>query len=392
MRENFNIENGIQEQKNLEQGKTKVDLLLEKKKKLEEEVFNYDIENLDKLKNLSETELQSHYKIMIKRIFKETPALKEIEDTVGRENLFNGFKKPKFPIEVNFDQSRRIQYELEKRGIKYEDGQKDLESVGLQIEEGGGLLLADKAPNIKEIWEWLVNAEIEPKIDTLDHEIIHYYNEKSKKGFNLAHLKRMLNSFGYHVKSDFFWRTVEMADFINKKIVRTFSESRFVDLSKKIFEKKIKLTKKDKEIAQQYSRIERQATLFNEVMAYKANQVYNSQDQGSSSIINKLAKDTYGFKKSGDIDKIIIASQAVDRMRVLGLSDKKMAGILAQTEYNEDEMNLPLVDKKINELLKKQDIDLEEVDYRVDLMRVKSRVNMLSAAKIAQEELTKLTV
>ena len=94
-------------------------------------------------------------------------------------------------------------------------------------------------------------------------------------------------------------------------------------------------------------------------------------------------KTNYGFVGKGDLDKIIVVSQAVNRLRALGLADKEIAQAMARAAYDEKMTSFPSIDADISELAKEQGMDIYDVDYKVDLMRIENDVEQLKASKIA---------
>ena len=336
------------------------------------------IENAKILNEATEERLKFRYVEMIRDMFSQTKALDEIHDTVGKNNLiFWGLAK-KFPTTINFNAT---EYFEKKYG-------KEIGVLGTFSVASKEINLPDKKISIKDIWKCLLfHARLPEQISTLDHELTHYwYNEGRINSQNSeqntitlkqAVIKNLINN-------SLFWETVRIsgiiAKVIDEKITRqSITSLRFYNY---LISEVIKNKPFFKSLLQSHLVGSREQDLANEVIATKAGDTAEGQTQTTIDLIEHL-KTNYGFVGKGDLDKIIVVSQAVNRLRALGLADKEIAQAMARAAYDEKMTSFPSIDADISELAKEQGMDIYDVDYKVDLMRIENDVEQLKASKIA---------
>lgn len=128
--------------------------------------------------------------------------------------------------------------------------------------------------------------------------------------------------------------------------------------------------------------------LLSEVLAQKAGRVYEKQENTTVSLIDIL-KGAYGLEKPEDIDKVILTSQLIDRLRVLGKGDNEIAKLLSEHAFDKDTLTFGKLDQEVERMAQEQGMDLDDVDTQIDIMRLRKHNENLKAAIIAQDELRK---
>ncbi|MFH1188193.1 MAG: hypothetical protein V1688_05060 [bacterium] len=363
-REQINLESTM----NTEPEKNEADVLVAERENLQKEVNRYfvpldkAIERSNLISKMPREEVKPHYDKMLNRIFNETPALEEIEDTIGKDNLIRGIAQGEFPTEIEFN-----------KGEELNSGQEDdkkLEYDGIYNPKTNKIKIGEEAPTEAEIWRELVLGWLPDVVKALDHEIIHY---RYKNNISLlTKIKKKLNDFNYHITEKLYWGVFSMDAKDNfLKRISLFKEKMLEYYGNLLDEYLVELKSRK---------------IKTETLAQKGDRVFKKEDYKTTSVIKDLVE-SYGYNKPEHIDQIIITSQAIDRLRALGMPDSDMAQELANAKYDSKSVSFPKIDKKIEQIAKKKGLEIEDVDTEVDLMRVKGEINMLKAAKIAQEEL-----
>lgn len=406
---------------NLEDGKTRqikedeaeVEQLIERRDALKKGVEQYageggsltqDWEHISS--GACEEEILTRFQKMLQRIYKETPALGEVEDTIGRMELMSDFAEAKYPTKVQFD-SEKVKNRLKIRGI----------TEGAYNVKTDEIMLRDQAPSQKDVWVALAYGDLPSVLKVLDHELNHfwYYQELKRQGWQADGLKKedenkelvaitrqLSEKIKNKIKSSI--DTVkslmkELRVYASLKIASQgviASEDKFKrlnELYKELYslraQRKSKRTRIDYNGDKSSTEVEEERkTMVAEVLAHKSESVHTPRRNSTIEIIEKLVNG-YGFKGKNAIDCMIITAQAVDRFRVLGLSDKEIAEFFGRAEYDEKTASFPLIEQQIERIATERGFPTEDLDYRVDLMRIEKELHLYQAANIAQEELKK---
>jgi len=320
-------------------------------------------------------ELTPKFRDMTERIFNETAAFKEIEDTVGKDNILRGFSYPEFPTKVEFNKASELD-------------PKNLGSYNLQTEK---IKIKNQVPDQAELWSYLTYGFMPEVVRTIDHELTHfwYHQEKKKPKSFLEKLTKRIEIFKDIIKEKTFWGVAELTKHAFKlaeKLPSSMSGevaiwlgSQNIDINRnsiKFYEKKMRKLRDDG----------MDDGMIDEVLAQKADEVHNKEKYKTTSIIKTLVE-CYGYNKPTDIDKIILASKAIDSFRALGFSDREIVKEFSGVSYDSESVSFPLIEKKLQDLLEEKGISENDLDYQVDLMRIEKEIHMLEAADIAQEEL-----
>lgn len=354
---------------------TDIDKLIEFEKLLQQAVDNFDIDQLEKLADLPEEKVKAAYRQMIKEIYAQTDIGKEIQDSLGKEVLLRDISKHKFSVPVKF-------------GSGYYPEEEGMVEVGRYVEgdglfEKGHIKLKDTAPTPQEIWQSLAQAEMPKVLDTLDHEINHHFYYWAKEKSKLTNVKKMFSNFKEFIKDNIFFDLVAIADLSLKNIPK---------LGEKIHHQKIKLKEEMWKRQDEFRLKNRLNDILMEVVAYKANMAYRNEEKGLTDLLKILQAESYSVYNPKEIDLVISAAQVVDRLKVLGKTDKEIAKIFAAhgEDFNFEQANFPAIDKKIKQLAESKHLSLDDVDYQVDLTKIKQKIDILKAARIAQEHATRL--
>lgn len=342
-----------------------IDLLIQEKKILErdlnsyvegEEVGSQWYKDWVEVLKIPIKERRIRYDKMIKRVFAETSSLDDLKDTVLEENLLGDIANGQFPTKVIFDQSKNLNKDLPSN---------DFGIAGKYNIDTEEIFIGKPATLRDSVWVGLSAAEIPDEIKTLDHELVHFFHDQEVKS-------KLKESVLFKAKRKLFFSVLQFTEpILNFKISRRFTE--------KVLDPYLK------RLVRHFSNWEDK--VYDEVVAQKAGTYSEKNKYTTKELISRLLIEPYGFDSEDDIDFIILASQAVDRMRALNLSDKEITEAFVGAKYDEENISIPQVDSKILELAAQRGITIDDVDYLVDKMRVTISVNMLRATKIAQEEL-----
>lgn len=361
------------------QDKTEADLLVEWRDALKEQVLNYvesdqfsqDWEIMDKC---TPEEIAKRFGKMVNKVFTETPALRELEDTVGKTNLILGLKNPKFPTAVQFGSENELAQEALKQG----DGSA---ALGDYNSRTGKIRIMNEIPECKEIWLDLSYGTMPKTLKTLDHELTHYWHDQEYKNKRLDIKKRSEYSkimmqeeiYGYII-----WAAKNIAD-LSMRLQR-------YSIPNKIYSWIIKKRSEFLEQMRDINARTKEDRLYNEIAAQKAGRAHSRESYKTTSLLNALIS-LYGYDDKSDIDRIILASQAIDRLRALGLPDREITQLFVGARYDPELISIPSVENKIEELAERRGLTLDDLDTMVDLMRVEKEGHMYEAAIIAQAEM-----
>lgn len=347
--------------------KTEADLLVERRDSLKESVEEYITDGRFSqdwgiVLECPKEEIASRFREMVGRIFEETPVLKEIEDTIGKENILNGFtQSKKFPTAVQFESGS----ELAKKDA--DRGSKKTATLGDYNTHTEVIRIRDKIPECEDIWRDLSWGNMPKVLRTLDHELIHHQHNKERKRKELD------------VREKIFLLRAMMQKTIYDNILWIAQYIAPIEIMNQVQKKQIELYQNIRDVRDQI----KERNLYDEAAAQKAGNVYNKESYKTTSLLNILVS-AYGYNDKGDIDRIILASQAIDRLRALGLSDSEITQSFVEARYDPESVSIPSVDKKIEELAEQHGLILEDIDTMVDLMRVQGEGDMYEAATIAQ--------
>lgn len=390
--EDFPQENIPQEpektQPPIEEEKNEMDELIERRDTLREEVFKgrlsgtaeQHIKLREALWDASDEELMPHFRGMVERIFHETPALKEVEDTIEKDNLLSGFREPEFPVAVHFEKEGEFNQEAKAQG-KESTTEGDYNPVYERIRLRKGM------PDHKDIWGMLTYGSLPAVMQTLDHELVHYWHYRAER-----EKTSLLEKFKRVLENKVFWGSVHLANnlgntekLLNESQSPMATEAAWIIRKSKMIADMVAAAVMQKTVEQDRKK-RREMSVLTETLAWKASGTHNKSY--TAQIIEHLAG-AYGFHEPEDIDRIAIAAQAVDRFRALGLSDREIAGEFAGARYDPESATYPLIAKKLEKLTEEKSLSLEELDAKADIARIESEVHRYEAALIAQEELAK---
>lgn len=378
------------------------DKLIKRREELDEEVSRYSgseqqARHLEFIIKIDEEQKEKQINVpfhnLIKKIIQETNALKDIEDTVSTDNLIIGLKKTFFPMLVEFGSE-----ELKRKNEYAQLQNKKHTTLGTYNIVTEEIKILEEAPSKMEIWGYLTGGFLHEVIQTLDHEFLHYYFNQAREAQRREHLKKAVKeNLEAFFKLRLYWSALSMVEeaqnILSKFRVNSLLSFRNImsDLTtsiQKFIEKKrtgllSELVPKEEKSAQE------QKKAFNETVAQKSAMAYWSGEYTTFSVVTKLAE-AYGFNKPEQIDFIAIASQSIDRLKALGKSDREIAEMFTKAEYDTATVSIPYVEDKIKALAEEQNISLENLDTKVDLMRIQQEIDMLEASKIARDELDTL--
>lgn len=117
------------------------------------------------MNTLDEKDIEPHYRQMIDRIFTETDAFSEIEDTIGKQAILNSFKNTDYAVgadKVEFD--KKAEFEKEGKENRLGDFNRNTKTIRI----------SSKRPSSKAIWSNLAFGIINPRIEIVDHELVHF--------------------------------------------------------------------------------------------------------------------------------------------------------------------------------------------------------------------------
>lgn len=221
-------------------------------------------------------------------------------------------------------------------------------SGGFTIKEANSIFIKDQPPFKKEMWLSISNyGNFQGKnveaIGVLDHELTH--NLQSAKA---------------------------------KKVKSMFSSASIISGLFHPFKKSIREAEEKKQ-KQSYRALR-------EIQAYKSDETAGFTEWTPSRLVKHL-EEGYGFK---DIDVLISGIVEIERLKALDLDDKEIGKLVGSANWDEKTATFPLFEKKIEELAKEKELDIEDVDNFVLARRLQREIEFEKARIIAQEELKKL--
>lgn len=342
-----------------------------------ESFWQRDTRDLRVLVESPAEEIDSSFNEIVNRIDTETSIIREIEDTIGKDNILHGLEKGTYPTQVQFGQTPVAR-----------EGEKTL---GSYIDSSEKISITEQPPEKWQLWLQMLGNGTPEIVKTLDHEIVHHWYKKSRDQAPptlrqiTGEVKGFLEEKFY---SALFFVAKKTAEHIFKlKNINPEFESMAFKLASEACD--WNLRRKLKGVMKEEDVVSRRSRLMSEMVAQKAGQGLRWDKVPTSSLV-KILTEGYGFTRPSDIDQIISASQMIDRMRVLGFNDKQIAEVMARTEYDAKTASFPVAESKIGEELQRRGKSWEEIDTLVDLKRIEYQRQNLKAAIIAQEELDKL--
>ena len=366
--------------------KNEADLLVEWRDALKEKVTEYInsgrfFSDSKVMERCDESDILPRFQEMIERVFDETPALKELDDTIGKDNILRSFADAEFPTSVLFGSED----ELKQEEARLRGGKTQGAILGDYNNETEQIRIKDEIPNPKNVWSELSWAEMPTAMKTLDHELVHHwYNKKRKQELADDIVIQTLRVFESMAQEKLYTSALSLARYAYSLAKKLPPGLISWEMRKLILNYNAKLRTQLQEL---YLK-SHEKRLFSEVVAQKAGRIHDKSANTTTSLLDTLIS-TYGYRDSRDIDRIIVASQSIDRLRALRLSDREIAEIFAGAEYDSKTISIPVVEKRIEELAAQNGMTAEDLDMEVDLGRVRREGNMYQAARIAQEELAK---
>ena len=347
------------------------------------------------ISEMTEEEISPYFQKMLGRVYAETPALREIEDSIGKDNLMSNLGQGKFATRVQFEKNTELGKPFYANYAKYQ-------VMGRYFHNTKEIFLKDKAPNQKEIWACLLYRRLPPVLESLDHEINHYWFYREREKHNTASqpttekIKTGIEAMKSFIKSIYTWRPFKSIKYDKQETRAEIELNEAEKLSVKMdFFREVMSpgtsygVNKTEEILYKEKQKKKEGLIISETIAHKATNINCPRSGATVPIIEKLTS-AYGFKGKGALDRMITAAQAVDRFRVLGFSDKEIAEAFGSAIYDAKSASYPSVQKKIEELAAEKGLSMEELDTEADIMRVKKDLYMYQVAKIAQEEFSRL--
>lgn len=407
---------------------TDVDKLVAQKAELEKSLKDFDQAQASEiLERAPEVLLSQRFDTMVKRLAAETNIIAEIEDTVQKENLLRNPDAKTFAVPVEFGLE-----EKEKLKSKYgEAGHFDPVENKIQISEND--------PTKKQLWVLLTQSGMPEVVRVLDHELIHYWEHKSlpplekvnrtikenkatraiskqwsRASFRFQRFIDNLPSKIYDSASALAFKASNKLENLSYQILRETDDntelgkkarfkvnvltwfaniswsldSAFSRLSQKheshLHSKEVKQEEKFKKKLQG-----RDEYLVGEVVAQKTGRVFDESENRNTALIESLVG-VYHYKQVEDIDKIAVTSLVVDRLLALGLSHKDITIRLMKAKYDSKTSSYLDLEHEIEQTALNQGLTVNDLDSISDILRIKTHIENLRAAQIAQEELLKL--
>lgn len=347
-----------------------VDKLVAEKVRLQKKVGRYvDRDKIwTRFINTPAKEFDTRYERMVERIASETKTIGAIEDTVRKDNLISGLAEGVYPVPVEFGQEARM------NSASISEGK----TLGEYHNIEHKIKIAEDAPDKFGLWIHMTHTGIPEIVRTLDHEIIHYWSQTFREKKTTG--KDIFKMFSDAFEAKLYNEVAQLA-FIAAKKAHKLSEFslRFVSITGFFMDKYRKYMAKEEKKWQ----AQEEQKMLGEIVSQKAGQHHRTKP------LLRILAEFYGFKKPEETDEIIIASQTIDRLKALALTDQQVAYLFANAKFDRASLSFPEIQKIINGEVKRQEMTLEDLDTKVDIKHLEDQVENLKAAVIAGEELDK---
>ncbi|MEK6616852.1 MAG: hypothetical protein AABZ32_12240 [Bacteroidota bacterium] len=130
------------------------------------------------------------------------------------------------------------------------------------------------------------------------------------------------------------------------------------------------------------------AVILEEAQAYLgANLLYKDNDTRVGQYFKSIKE--YPGVKNADTDKILEAILNVKRLYALGLSDEEIAKLVAESEWDEENVVYDQMTAKVQSVAGEKGLEMEDVDNLVLEQDLKAAIYTEKVKMIAQEEIQK---
>lgn len=294
--------------------------------------------HFESFRQISEEEIIPVFKEMLQRIQRETKAFHEWEDTGIVLRLLQALE------DGNLGEEVRVIDRFSFRDI--------MPYLVIKMRGAAGAAAPGKVrigknyePTAKRVWQAFAFYDgRSPHLDTLDHELIHTFQFKSRRD----------------------------------KILRNFTLGTLLDLSPACLVGGL-----EKVLSFPGVLLFRDKTLLLESHADRA------AANISSSLRHFLEDLQVGYGKM-NLDKLIGVTVAIDRLRACGLNDKELADLVANTRWDGNKKEWTSLELAVQNQCDALGLELEDLDNLVMADKYERRIESLKAQIIAIEELKKL--
>ena len=373
MREGYSVEHEEPEERKPRTDLLFLDLdeLVRNRGEMESRASNFNWrEELPVLFDERAAELVSpRFDAMVERLAAETKIVDEIDDTVHKENLTANPGERDFPVTVEFGLAKTRDEDSLERG-NYSDESKTIE------------IMKDE-PDKVQLWAELAYSGVPEVVRTLDHELIHYWQREGRS--NIDKLKSFISDLPARLYSSMAGLAFAAA----KKIEEAGGGAISASAAGLVKRRARRLS-----YLSMFSRVShgdkgRPQKLQEEIVAQKAGRVFDKKMNTTHSVIQNLVG-SYGYGSPADLDRIIVTSQVVDRLRSLGFNHKDIAFKLARTKYDPKGASYPELEAQIEQLAAENGLTVHDLDTMTDIMRIGYEAENAKAMLIAQEEVAAL--
>ena len=129
--------------------------------------------------------------------------------------------------------------------------------------------------------------------------------------------------------------------------------------------------------------------VLKEVHSYQGEQKFGGEFDTTADLVGILKGEAYGYKKTKDTDRIIIASQDIKRLYAFELSDDEIGVLVKEARWDKKRRCYDLIEDKVKELTETKGLDEEDVDNLVLADDIKRKIYIQKVKLIAQDELKK---
>lgn len=128
-----------------------------------------------------------------------------------------------------------------------------------------------------------------------------------------------------------------------------------------------------------------------EKRALEEAQAYKVDGVSTMKLVGHLKHQVYRLSRRGDVDRIIIASKQVDRLRALGMAHEEIGRLVKSVKWNKKKSEFDTLQTAINQLAREKDFAEEDLDTISDIQRIKRQNLYAHVQLIALEELSGLS-
>ncbi len=297
-------------------------------------------------------EYQQLFNTVFSRIDAETGYLDAIDETIGKQNLLDG--KPAADA-----------------GVPIKFGNKSFpEKAGVYT--GKSVFLETDVPTPLSLLQELATEGKSSSLDTLHHELIH------KMDGHEDMKERKLPASEYMATGVITAAIIALG--VAEKGNMSGAEALLVGAATVSPLARLLLKSRGKE---------KTAEILTEAHAHIAGRKAHLEFT-TDGLAEHLSKN-YGVTSEENIEKVYTASDSIQRLHALGMTEKEIGSLVHSSVWNDEKKTWPEMQEAIVRGMSERNVSEEELNAFMQEERMRNAIDKLKVKKIAQEEIKKLS-